>query len=158
MPPYWCVAQLEHGRAKLALHCLQINGFEVYQPRIRSERRADQTDALFPGYCFVLVQLQWHQARWSPGVMRLLLNGDAPAHVSDQIISELRGREHNGLVQLPRKPTFQRGDTVKIMRGAFAGQFGLYAEMRPRQRCEVLLRLLGGLQKVQLARADVKRA
>jgi hypothetical protein len=39
---------------------------------------------------------------------------------------------------------------VKVTVGPFAGQFGLYAGMKPHQRVEVLLTLLGGQQRVSL--------
>ena len=47
-----------------------------------------QAAPLFPGYAFVLIELQWHAARWSPGVHRLVLDGLQPA-VPDKVIAEL---------------------------------------------------------------------
>src|SRR5258708_3228196 len=91
---YWSCVQLEPNRERLALHCLSvINGFEVYSPRIRIKaprpRREDVTRPLFPGYCFVLVVLQWHAARWSPGVVRIVLDGAVPAKVPDPVIATI---------------------------------------------------------------------
>jgi Transcription termination factor nusG len=71
---YWACAQLEANRERLALHCLSLRGFEVYLPRLRVKRvtptrkTSVQAPALFPGYAFVLIEQQWHAARWSPGV------------------------------------------------------------------------------------------
>ena len=48
------------------------------------------TPALFPGYIFVLIELQWHAIRRTPYVVRLIMNGDQPARVPDRIIEELR--------------------------------------------------------------------
>jgi transcriptional antiterminator RfaH len=100
---YWACAQLEANRERLALHCLGLRGFEVYLPRLRVKRITPgcntnvQAPALFPGYTLVLIELQWRAARWSPGVLRLVLDGDRPARVPDEVIAELRGRERNGL-------------------------------------------------------------
>jgi hypothetical protein len=44
------------------------------------------------------------------------------------------------------------------MRGPFAGCVGLYAGMRPHQRVEVLLAILGGSQLVTLAADAVEQA
>jgi transcription antitermination factor NusG len=44
------------------------------------------------------------------------------------------------------------------MRGPFAGCVGLYAGMRPHQRVEVLLAILGGSQRVTLAADAVEQA
>jgi transcriptional antiterminator RfaH len=112
--------------------------------------------ALFPGYCFVLVELQWHSARWCPGVTRIVQTGGTPAVVPDRVISGLKARERGGLIELPRPPKFHRGDRVRVLHGPFIGQVGLYAGMKPRERVEVLLGLLGG-QRVTLA-ADAVEA
>ena len=88
---YWACAQLEANREHLALHCLGLRGFEVYLPRLRVKRitparkTSVQAPALFPGYAFVLIELQWHAARWSPGVLRLVLDGDRLARVPDKV-------------------------------------------------------------------------
>jgi transcriptional antiterminator RfaH len=155
---YWACAQLEAKRERLALHCLSLRGFEVYLPRLRVKRITParktglQAPALFPGYAFVLIELQWHAARWSPGILRLVLDGDRPAKVPDNVIAELKGRERNGLVELPSSPGFRRGDKVRITRGLLAGQLALFDGMRPHERVAVLLQLLG---RVELAKSDI---
>ena len=82
------------------------------------------TPPLFPRYAFVWIELQWHAARWCPGVIRLVLDGDKPAKVPDTVINDLKKRERNGLIELPPPPGRHRGDRVRIVRGAFAGQLG----------------------------------
>jgi transcriptional antiterminator RfaH len=158
--PYWACAQLEPHRERLALHCLQeVAGFTTYCPQIRSQSKALRRETvlrpLFPGYCFVLIIAGWWAARWSPGVTRIVLDGAVPARVPDAVIDEIRSRERNGLVHLPeREPRV--GGAVRITRGPFRELIGLYAGMRPRERCEVLLSVLGGQQKVTLRRDDVE--
>lgn len=159
---FWSCAQLETHRERLALHCLGVAGYQVYQPRIRriTARKSDDSTALFPSYCFVLIELQWHAARWSPGVIRLILNGDAPARVPDQVIAELQGRERGGLIILPSKLTpapFVEGDRLRISDGPFRGFHGLYAGMRPHERVAVLLTMLGGERRVELPAQNVVR-
>jgi hypothetical protein len=66
--PFWAAAQLQPQRDGLALHCLRQAGFETYAPRLREHRTAQgrkvtRTPLLFPGYLFVLIELQWHTAR-----------------------------------------------------------------------------------------------
>src|SRR5262245_36680370 len=137
---YWAAAQLQPQRDGLALHCLRQAGFETYAPRLRERRtvvgrKVIRTPLLFPGYLFVLIKLQWHTARWSPGVVRLIMDGLAPAVVPDAIIAEIRSRETGGLIELP--PRLKRGDRVRLLRGPFAGHVGLYAGMKPHERVEV---------------------
>jgi hypothetical protein len=82
--PYWAAAQLQPSRDGLALHCLRQAGFETYAPRLRERRTVNgrkivATPPLFPGYLFVLVESRWWQARWSPGVVRIVMDGVEPA-------------------------------------------------------------------------------
>jgi hypothetical protein len=50
------------------------------------------------------------------------------------------------------------GERVRITRGPLAGHLGLYADQRPHERVLVLLALLGGQQRVELARDVIEAA
>jgi transcriptional antiterminator RfaH len=157
---YWACAQLQPRREQLALHCLkQVAGFEVYSPRIRpvckGSRSNGVTQPLFVGHCFVLIVAQWHVAQWQPGVVRLVLDGTTPARVPDQVIEELRSRERGGIIRLPERE-LRVGGTVRVVRGPFRELTGLYAGMKPRERVEVLLHLLGGTHRVTLPKGDIE--
>jgi transcription antitermination factor NusG len=158
--PYWACAQLLPSKAALALHCLTAAGYVTYYPRLREQRRSygrkiEVRPPLFLNYAFIQIELQWHAARWAPGVCRLVTNGDGrPAIVSETIISEIRARERNGLVELP-KPALALGAKVRVIEGPLSGIEGLYAGMKPRQRVEVLLQILGGAHRVTLPAGDV---
>ena len=159
---YWACAQLQPQRDALALHFLRQAGFETYAPRLRERRtvhgrKVIRTPLLFPAYAFVFIRLQWHAARWAPGVIRLVMDGAAPARVPDAVIAEIRSRECRGLIELPKAPLARPGDAVKILRGPFEGRLAIYAGMKPRARVEVLLSLLGSSQRVMLA-ADAVEA
>jgi transcriptional antiterminator RfaH len=160
--PFWACAQLQPSRERLALHCLGLAGYTTYLPRLRQHRvsrgrRIETTPALFPGYCFVAIELQWHTARWAPGVVRIVLDGAAPARVPDAAIAEIRSRERGGLVEMPRPPKFRPGDRVRVLHGPFIGLVGVYAGMKPRERVEVLLAILRGAQRVTLAADAVEQ-
>jgi transcriptional antiterminator RfaH len=157
---FWCCAQLVPNKAALALHCLSLAGYTTYYPRLREQRRShgrkiEVRPPLFLNYAFVQIELQWHAARWAPGVCRLVTNGDGrPAIVPEAIISEIKARERGGLVELP-KPRLGPGAKVRIVEGPLSGLEGLCAGMKPRERVEVLLSLFGGQQKVTLPAHDV---
>ena len=160
--PYWAAAQLQPQRDGLALHCLRQAGFETYAPRLREHRTAHgrkvvRTPLLFPGYLFVLIELQWHTARWAPGVVRLVLNGGTPRPSPRESSwpSSARDRRPD---RPTRPPKFRPGDRLRVIHGPFAGHVGLYAGMKPRERVEVLLAILGGSQRVTLAADAVEQA
>ena len=99
--------------------------------------------ALFPGYAFVLIELQWHSATKTPGVIRLVLDGARPAKVEDKIIDDLKRRERNGLIELSAPPGFQHGDPVRVRGGPLTGYFGLYQGRRGADRIAILMSWLG---------------
>jgi transcriptional antiterminator RfaH len=157
---YWTAAQLKPNRERIALHLLARENFTVYAPRLRVRRtvrgrREDHEAPLFPGYCFVWIELQWHRARWCPGIRRLVVDGLQPAKVPDAVIEEIRGRERNGAVEFPQR-RLQYGDRVKILAGPFRGHLAMYAGMSGSERVAVLLQILGGQQRATLARRDVE--
>jgi transcription antitermination factor NusG len=133
----------------------------VYQPRIRSQRGG--SEPLFASYVFITIALQWHTARWAPGVVRLLMSGEEPARVADHIIHELKSRERDGLVVLPaalrpRSPArFKAGDRVRVVDGPLRGFKGLVQGMRPNERITVMLELFGSARPVEMTEADVER-
>jgi transcriptional antiterminator RfaH len=157
---YWTAAQLQPRRERLALHMLAQENFAVYAPRLRERRtirgrREDSEAPLFPGYAFVLFTLQWHAARWYPGVTRLVMDGLQPAKVPDAVIEEIRGRERNGAVELPKR-MLKRGDRIRILAGPFKGHLAIYAGMSGPERVAVLLQILGGPQRVTLTQRDIE--
>jgi transcriptional antiterminator RfaH len=160
---FWACAQLKPQQERLALHFLGLAGFETYLPRLRDHRvrggrRVETSPPLFPGYAFVVVQLQWVDACYAPGVVRLVLDGERPARVPDRIIEDLRKRERNGLIELPRARGLRAGDRLRVLRGPFAGHLALYAGQAPHERVAVLLALLGGQRRVTLPKGDLEAA
>jgi transcription antitermination factor NusG len=161
---YWCCAQVEPRRERLASYTLGLAGYEIYQPLLREQRRSRHgsrkiivTPPLFPGYLFVWVVRGWWDARWSPGVVRLIMDGLLPARVPDAVVNEIRSRERNGFVELPKVYGLKPGMRVKVLQGPLQDQIGLRAALRPHERVLVLLQLLGSQQRVELARARSRR-
>ena len=133
----------------------------TYLPRLREWRRShgrriETRPPLFPGYCFFVVEAQWHAARWSVGIIGLIMDGIRPARVADAVIAEIRGREVGELIELAPPSPLRPGARVRILRGVFRDHLAVYADMKPRERVEILLQLLGGEQRVTLAKKDIE--
>jgi transcription antitermination factor NusG len=129
---YWAVARLEWRRDSFGVDSLWRAGFEPYYPRlretrVRAGRKAAITVPLFAGYVFITIQMQWHAARWAPGVIGLIMDGEKPGRVPDGVIADLRARERHGVVVLPEQPRLRPGDPVRVTRGPLAGVAGLYS-------------------------------
>ena len=161
---YWACAQVEPRRERLASYTLGLAGYEIYQPLLREQRRSRSgrkiivTPPLFPGYLFLWVVRGWWDARWSPGVIRLIMDGLVPAHVPDAIINEIRSRERGGFVELLKPRGLKPGMRVRVIGGPLREQIGMLAALRPHERVLVLLQLLGGQQRVELARSAIEAA
>jgi transcription antitermination factor NusG len=138
---------------------LKQAGFEVYLPLVRwrtSRARATRVSPLFPGYCFIRIELQWHSVRQCPGVIRIIKSANAePTHVPDEVIAAIRSRERNGFVELPKRK-LRDGDRVQIVSGLLAGRRGRYAG-ESRRHIKVLLQLLGTERQVQLSADAVEQ-
>jgi transcriptional antiterminator RfaH len=78
-----------------------------------------------------------------------------PARVADDVIAEIRRREVNGLIELPKPAPLRCGVRVRILRGPFTGHLAIFADMKPRERVEILLQLLGAERRVTLAQEEV---
>jgi transcriptional antiterminator RfaH len=151
---YWAVCQCEAQREHTARMLLMKERFETYAPRFKS--KLGRILLLFPTYIFVRIIDRWYPVLWTPGVTRVLMAGDRPAQLNEQIVTSIKRREVGGLVRLPSNGNrLRKGDKVKITRGSFEGQIGIYDGMTPHQRERVLLELLGAWVPVELAATDV---
>jgi hypothetical protein len=90
------------------------------------------------------------------GCDRLIMDGLLPARVPDAVISEIRSRERGGFVELPKVHGLKPGMRVKVLQGPLQDHIGLLAALRPHERVLVLLQLLSGQQRVELARNAVE--
>ena len=70
-----------------------IDVTRLRERRVFQGRKFEARPALFPGYCFVLIELQWHAARWAPGTLGLVMEGSgAGARAGDRRDPSARGQ------------------------------------------------------------------
>lgn len=152
---FW-VLQSEAQREHIAAGFLKQGGFETYLPRVKLKANGRTRLApLFPTYLFVAAAAQWYPARWTPHVTRILMAGDRPADLSDDVVEAIQRQEgKDGFVRLP-KNGLQLGQTVCVVKGALTGQFAIYDGMLGADRCRVLLAILGRMSAVLLPTSDI---
>jgi transcription antitermination factor NusG len=128
--------------------------YATYLPRIRHRGRIAP---LFPTYLFVRLVAgdRWYPIAWTPHVTRLLMAGDRPAQLAEDVVNDLRKRERDGLVRLPRQFRLRKGQQVRIIGGSFEGAIALYDGQSSRDRERVLLELLGRKVSVELPARDL---
>jgi transcriptional antiterminator RfaH len=148
----WWVIQAEAQREPMVRLLLMRHGFETYLPRIKLRSRIS---LLFPTYLFVRTADRWYPILWTAHVIRLLMSGDKPACLKEEIITSIRKREVGGFVKLPIPRRLKPGQRVQIINGSFQGQIGLYEGMSGHDREKVLLELLGQVVPVELPCRDI---
>jgi transcriptional antiterminator RfaH len=150
----WYVVQSKPGQTERAARELQNQGYEVFCPtikveRIRAGKRVKKVEPLFPGYLFIeLSELtsNWRPIRSTRGVARILIFGDKPAVVPDDVVENLRERMRMQaeLHQLePQQP-------VRISEGPFSNLNAIFLEYDGVKRALLLLEMMGRWQKLSL--------
>jgi|HubBroStandDraft_6_1064221.scaffolds.fasta_scaffold00056_106 transcriptional antiterminator RfaH len=140
----WGVVYAQAQCERVAGRNLERQGYEVFLPECQTRKGVRP---LFPRYLFVLLDLyRWWPITGTRGVSGLLMNGERPGAVEDEVIEELkRRRGDEGLVRLER---FGVGDRVRVDEGPFSGLEGLVTG-NSRRRVEVLLSIMN--RKVKLS-------
>jgi transcriptional antiterminator RfaH len=137
---YWACVRVEPRREAVAQHFLKLAGYEVYIPyvreqRLRRSRRVEVVSPLFPAYGFLMVNGQWHSARWSIGVTAIIMDGMQPARCPDGVIEAIKARERNGAVEMPKASGMKAGDRVGVLAGPFANHLAIFSDMNGGERC-----------------------
>lgn len=159
----WYVAKSQPRKEKPLLTCLSDRlGVEVFFPFMRRPGHGrDSWEPLFPTYLFCYFDPQsvnWPNIRWAPGLMYFLGANREPTAVPAEVIDHLRQRvgwwNDSGY-----QPSFSQGDRVQVARGPFSGLDGIFQRYMPaKQRCRVLLHIVGRLTAVELPYEDVRAA
>jgi len=156
----WYVAKTKARKERLVeMYLTEKLRVEVFLPIIHHPAgRKAGWEPLFPTYLFCLVDPQsadWPAIRWAHGVS-YFLGGPELVPVSDELIAHLKQRV-SGWNEGGYVPRFASGEQVMVSSGPFSGLEGIFQRYVPaRQRCQVLLQLLGRLAKVEVS-AEILR-
>lgn len=153
----WFVVRTKTGAEDRAAWHLNNQGFEVYLPRYSKRiRHARKTSTVlrpvFPGYLFVCMDMEaqrWRAINGTVGVINIIQFDGIPCSISDVIITTLRMRESNGVVNLAPQG-LQKGDHVRVLNGAFADYTALLEETSAEKRATLLLDLMGRLVRISV--------
>lgn len=148
----WFAVQTHPHRERQAVLQLANQGYNVFFPRYRKQRRharrVDVVEApLFPGYIFVRLNLglsHWRSVLSTFGVRRMVSAGERPLALPDPVMIEMQSRtDTHGLCTLVELPRYSPGQPLTITEGPFKDYVGLFAEQNDEYRIILLLELLG---------------
>ncbi|MEQ9393700.1 transcription termination/antitermination NusG family protein [Haliea sp.] len=146
----WYAVATRPRMEQAARENLERQGYEVCLPEIRLRKRRGGrwqavTEALFPGYLFVALDLEHDNAapiRSTVGARGLVRFGLHSPAMPVGSVEFLRGQIPQGAEAETPLP-FTPGDKLRITRGPFAGLDAVYQMQRGADRVQVLLALLG---------------
>lgn len=162
----WYAVYTQTNKEAAAAQHLRNQGFEVYLPRYQKLRRhAGSAEivatALFPRYLFVGIDMQqqrWRSVNGTVGVIGLVMSGDRPLPVPNPVMAEIRSREdENGFIRL-NQPTFQRGQSLRIVEGPMADTQALFEETVDGNRAILLISLMGRMVRTKMPLRQVEAA
>jgi transcriptional antiterminator RfaH len=158
----WIVARTKGGREAWAAENLARQNFNFYFPRIidvvkRAGLKMTVAKPLFPTYMFVAVDAHaWRPILSTYGVIGVIMRGGVPEIMPKHGIDSLRERENReGFVSLPDTWRFKKDQRVRIEKGILAGQVGIVAGLKDRDRVRVLFEFLGRKTEVLIAETDL---
>ena len=155
MSAKWYVVRTEPRAESQAARALNLEGIEIYLPKIHSPRhRQRQGDLpLFPGYLFAGMTLgdvkRFHRVRWTPGVVRILgVNGE-PTPMPREEITSLRILIAGGN-DLNVVPFVMPGNRVRVKDGPIAGTEGTVVRFGNKNRLVITVSLLQSSVAVEI--------
>lgn len=114
----------------------------------------------FPGYVFVQMDLNektWHLVKDTPKVNGFV-GGQHPTVVSDAEISAIAQQVADGAVKPKPRISFDVGENVRVIDGAFANFTGTIEEVKPeKQKIRVLVSIFGRATPVELDYGQVEK-
>lgn len=137
---------------------------DAYVPILRETMHSAGTTRrregpMFPRYVFISIVDCWRFLLNTRGMLGLVLCGDQPACVADKIVKAIMAKENaEGVIELPSKPEFIRGQRVRLKRGCFEDLVGIYEGSDSLERERVLLNILGRETRVNVGSGSIVAA
>jgi len=161
----WYLVRTKTGKERWVRDQLANALPEVFLPMLKARaprwgRMAVSIAPLFPCYVFARfdLQRQYFDVKYMSGVRAIVSAGNDPLAVPAPIVSEIRRRGVDDVIEIPDKP-FGTGERVVVVDGPFRGFEAIFQRyLSGAERVAILLSAVesGGLRVVLSASAVVK--
>jgi transcriptional antiterminator RfaH len=162
----WYAIYTKTKREDMVTRSLHQAGIEVYNPKLKARKYLRRQyrnviEPLFPSYIFARfdpASSLW-MIRYTRGVKKVVSSNNTPWPVTREMIDLIRSREdENGIINL-NYDMYEKGDTVKIANGPFAGLTGIFERpMKGNERVVLLLNAVTYQARVVVERASLMKA
>lgn len=154
----WLIAQIKPNSYDIAIKNLERQGFETFLPKMeitikKKGKFINKGLPVFPGYIFVGFDPQsysWNKINSTYGVLKVLAFNNKPSIISLSLILALKNRYEDKQEPIINK-SLQKGDLIKFYNGPFVNLVANIETVDPKDRIQVLLRVLGGERKLQIS-------
>ena len=158
----WLLVMSKPRMEQDAIWHLNQQGYEAYAPRWEEVKRRAKgwqrvESAMFPRYLFVrpsYAEQDLRPIRSTRGVTQLVRFGSVPATISNGLVSSIKSMEAERLSRSQTLRAFEKGDTITIRSGPFAGVsaqvFSIEAE-----RVVLLMQVINQQQKLVFDQSDL---
>lgn len=161
-PQWFCVRTQTKREHIAANHLREIEGIEVFCPRLRYRKATRRgkvwwVEPLFPGYLLAKFNLSEMEraVTFCQGVRGLVRFGNEIPPVPESFVAalrnEIRNRPEGEEELLSVAPVIQVGDEVEIAHGPLQGMRGTIVSVAPaHERVKILLEFLGQAQAIDV--------
>ena len=154
----WYVLNTKPKKEFQVERLFQQGGFEVYNPKYRSDNRIHP---FFPGYQFILFDhpAQYKMVKYTRGVKRIVGNDEGPIPIDTDIVEAVRSREIDGFIELEKYGSIPEvGDEIEVAEGALKGMRGIFKkEISGSDRVLILLNFVSYQGKMVVDKKKVKK-
>jgi transcriptional antiterminator RfaH len=162
---HWYLVRTKTGKERWVRDQLAHVVPEVFLPMLKAKtprwgRMAVSIAPLFPCYVFARfdLQSQYFDVKYMAGVRAIVSAGTDPLAVPPAIVSDIRSRGVDDVIEIPDKP-IDAGERVVVVEGPFRGFEAIFQRyLAGAERVAILLSAVesGGLRVVLSASAVVK--
>ena len=162
----WLCFKTKNREEFVAKALLTMQGFEVilpyYMKTISHARKKSKIPyPLFPSYGFLLFDgniSSLNNIKYTRGIKSYLHYNDGnPKRIPNKVIKAIQCLKQEDGTYLPDPKRFETGDKVVITDGAIAGLDAIVKEKIDERRAELLVNLLGRVNKVNIESQMIER-
>jgi len=129
------------------------------EQRNRNGRRTTIKRKVFPGYVLIEMELNdqtWYLVKNTIGVTGFVSSGNKPVPLQQREIANILAQLEDGTRKA--KPSWQKGEVVRVTAGPFADFTGTIEEIYPdKERVKALISIFGRDTPVELSFAEIER-
>ena len=159
----WVLIYTKAKQERKANENLLKQGFKTFLPLIAASNKNSEFKSLvplFPRYLFAQLNLSldnWTSIKSSYGVSHIVMFGETFTPIPDRIIQLIQDKLDEGSIYKEKISSieFQKGDSLTIKEGYFAGINAIFLVNKSRDRVRLLLKLLNTTVNAEISKSDI---